>query len=436
MQLAERLKTTHYESYTYAYPHKTAYRPFKQPYALHELWQQENCEQLFLYVHVPFCEMRCGFCNLFTTANPADTLITRYLQALERQMEQTAIALPQAQWSRLALGGGTPTYLQPHELDQLFTGLAMQLKLNSHALPVGIETSPQTATAERLQVLKQWGVDRVSIGIQSFVEAEARASGRAQRTSEVVKALETIRKAHISILNIDLIYGLPHQTRQSWLYSLEQALNYEPEELYLYPLYVRPLTGLGRQTPLLDDLRQELYAIACERLAAAGYTQVSMRLFRAAHAPQIEAPVYCCQNDGMVGLGVGARSYTQKVQYASEYAVGAASIRQIMQAFIVRKDYRLIDYGFELNREEQQRRFVLQSILQCDGLDSGAYHGRFQSNLQDDLPCLRELEQLELALWNGPQLQLTQRGIAASDVIGPWLYSSAVTHLMEEYQCR
>ena len=108
-----------YQGYVYAYPHKTAYRPF-DPRPLRDVWSDEVRTGLFLYVHVPFCTMRCGFCNLFTTANPKGDLVTFYLEALRRQAEVVRAAIPDARFARFAVGGGTPTYLSESELAEVF----------------------------------------------------------------------------------------------------------------------------------------------------------------------------------------------------------------------------------------------------------------------------------------------------------------------------
>src|SRR5205823_596337 len=149
-------------------------------------------------------------------------------------------------------------------------------------------------------------------------------------------ALGRLRAAGFPTLNLDLIYGLPGQTVASWLTSVRAALRWRPEELYLYPLYARPLTRLGRSRGGGDDLRPECYRQARAVLLDAGYTQVTMRMFRAAHAPGEGGPVYCCQEDGMVGVGCGARSYTRALHYATEYAVRAAGIREILTDYIAR----------------------------------------------------------------------------------------------------
>src|SRR3712207_5183816 len=104
MDLPRRLLDTPYQGYTYAYPHKTAYRPLCRPVPLRELWGQEDRRALFLYLHVPFCEMRCGFCNLFTQARPKEELPARYLDALERQLARVAAALAPCAVARLEIG--------------------------------------------------------------------------------------------------------------------------------------------------------------------------------------------------------------------------------------------------------------------------------------------------------------------------------------------
>jgi oxygen-independent coproporphyrinogen-3 oxidase len=424
-----------YQGYTYAYPHKTAYRPLQPPLPLKPLWAAERRAALFLYIHVPFCEMRCGFCNLFTQARPKGDLPDQYLAALRRQAVRVRDALGEARFARCAVGGGTPTYLDVRNLEALFDVAAGTLGADLSGLPVSVETSPGTAEPARLTLLRARGVDRVSLGVQSFVEAEVTAVGRPQKTAEVEEALTRIREAGFPTLNIDLIYGLPGQTAASWLASVRAALRYAPEELYLYPLYVRPLTGLGQSRRAWDDVRLTCYREGRALLLDAGYTQVSMRMFRAAHAPGGTGPVYCCQEDGMIGLGCGARSYTRALHYASEYAVRAAGIREILADYVARPDeaFDQADYGFRLDPDEQRRRYVLQSLLCGEGLRHDVYERRFGTAVGADLPELAELEPLGLATRTAEGLRLTATGLERSDTIGPWLYSPAVRGLTEAY---
>src|SRR5260370_11691230 len=118
--LEQMLQDTPYVSYTYSYPHKTAYRTFPAPLRLSELCSKEGRKTAFLYLHIPFCEMRCGFCNLFTTVDPKARFTTSYLDALQRQATRVCAELGEIMVARMALGGGTPTYLDADDLARIF----------------------------------------------------------------------------------------------------------------------------------------------------------------------------------------------------------------------------------------------------------------------------------------------------------------------------
>jgi coproporphyrinogen III oxidase-like Fe-S oxidoreductase len=454
----DALDSSPYQSYLYAYPHKTAYRRIEPAIPLGPLWAGERRDALFLYVHVPFCEQRCGFCNLFTQPVPDGDRVEAYLATLERQAAVVRRALDEGgafAIARAAIGGGTPTLLDAHELERV---LGVMRRTGYARAPMSVETSPETALPDRLAVVVGGGADRISIGVQSFVDDECRAVNRPQRAADVHRALRAIRDAGPAVLNIDLMYGLPGQTEATWRASLEAALAYAPEELYLYPLYVRPLTTLGRkaaragaapQAPAdaeQDRRRLALYEQGRDLLRAAGYQQVSMRMFRrapaggataaAAAAGVAAGPVYCCQDDGMIGLGVGARSYTRGVHYSSEWAVGARGVREIIDRWIATPDagFAVADYGFVLDDEEQRRRWLILSLLSAEGVDLAAYRRRFTRDASVDFPELAELTTRRLAASADGALQLTPAGLARADAIGPWLGSAAVRRRMTEYE--
>lgn len=426
-----------YQGYVYAYPHKTTYRRLDPPQPLREVWAAEPASALFLYVHVPFCTMRCGFCNLFTTPNPKAGLAALYLDALRCQAETVRAAIPELGFARFGVGGGTPTFFNDEELSALFDVAEQIMGTDLRVVPAGIEASPDTLTASKIALLKDRGICRVSLGIQSFLESEAAASGRPQSRQEVDAALELLAAADFPTVNLDLIYGLPGQTVQTWLYSVRQALAFAPDELYLYPLYVRPLTGLGRGRHRGDDIRLTCYRAGRDLLLAEGYEQVSMRMFRRPDAPN-EGPIYCCQEDGMVGLGCGARSYTRRLHYALDYAVSPKEIKAILADYLARGDteFAAADLGFALDDGEQRRRYLLQSILNVEGLDASRYAARFGSEPTDDFPDLRAFADLGLLEQLGKGWQPTATGLEWSDALGPWFFSERVRALMAEYESK
>lgn len=426
---------TPYQGYVYAYPHKTAYRPLDPPPQLRDVWAGEAIGTLFLYLHVPFCEMRCGFCNLFTRTGAPEELTGAYLDALDRQATAVLDALGgDASFATSAFGGGTPTYLTAPELERLcsiagrFPGFG--------AMPLGVETSPATATTDRLTVLAERGTTRISIGVQSFLDDEARAAVRPQKRAEVEAALDRIRAVGFPTLNIDLIYGIDGQTPATWMHSLNAALAWRPEEIYLYPLYVRPLTGLGRRMQDWDDQRLTLYGIGRDHLLSEGYEQVSMRMFRLP-GDTANGTEYCCQTDGMVGLGCGARSYTSRLHYSFEYAVGASQVRSIIDEYVREDDFTTARVGLELDDDERRRRHVVQSLLQAPGLDRADYRARFGADPLDDFPAdLKSFDDRGWLEMSDNALRLTPDGLAHSDAIGPALFSPRVQTLMASYEAR
>ncbi|MGV9688270.1 STM4012 family radical SAM protein [Streptomyces sp. NPDC003444] len=433
-----------YRSYVYAYPHKTAYRELSEPPELAALWAGEPKDALSLYAHVPFCEVRCGFCNLFTRIGAPGELTTRYLDALDRQATAVREALGDGEpvrFATAAFGGGTPTFLTAAELERLCDIAEKRMGADLRAVPLSVETSPATATADRLAVLAERGATRLSIGVQSFVEAEARAAVRPQRRADVEAALGRIRDTGVPVLNIDLIYGIDGQTEESWRRSLDAALAWRPEELYLYPLYVRPLTGLGR-TPPEDDRewdgrRLRLYRHGRDHLLAHGYEQVSMRMFRRRDAAPLGPDDHACQTDGMIGLGCGARSYTSALHYSFDYAVDMREIRSIIDAYTETRDFSRARVGRWVDAGEARRRHLLQSLLQAEGMPVAGYEERFGSSPFADFPD--ELGLFEALGWldgEAPEglLRLSPEGLAHSDGLGPELFSPGVRAAMAAYE--
>jgi oxygen-independent coproporphyrinogen-3 oxidase len=433
----ELLQGSPYQDYLYAYPHKTAYRRLDPPRPLERAWEGEARTALFAYLHVPFCQLRCGFCNLFTASRPEGDLVEAWLSALEREIRQVAAALGPARYARVALGGGTPTFLEPAQLERALDLLEGTLGADLSGVPVGVEVSPETATPARLALLRARGVDRVSIGVQSFEDAETRAVLRPQRATAVEVALDRIRAQGFPVLNLDLIYGIDGQTPASWEASLRRALRWSPEEIYLYPLYVRPLTGLSACDRRWDDQRLALYRLGRDLLRAAGYRQVSMRMFRRQDALDLAGPIYRCQEDGMVGLGCGARSYTRRLHYSTEYAVAAGGVREIIAAYARKSDAELAvaDWGFPLDEAEQRRRWLILSLL-ADGVSRGEWRARFGDALEQDAPALATLVAAGLARDDGEWIRLTDAGVERSDAVGPWLVTPAVRARMDAWELR
>jgi oxygen-independent coproporphyrinogen-3 oxidase len=431
-----------FQGYAYGYPHKMAYRRFEPALSVKEVWRDEERDSLFLYVHIPFCSYRCGFCNLFTTSGGEVNKgrVNAYLESLERQVEAVSESLgDDARFARMAVGGGTPTFLRIDEWERLFRALSV-LVPDSETIPISVEMSPDTVDREKMRWLREGArVERASLGVQSFIESETRTLGRPQRVGLVISALEEIRSAGFPIRNIDLIYGMEGQDWESWRRSLSEALRFEPEELFLYPLYVREKTGLARKGRAAGDHREDLYRRGRDWLLERGYTQISMRLFRLTSLSGSSGPTYCCQEDGMVGLGAGARSYTRSVHYSTEWAVGRTGVVEILDHYsgLDLSEHGQATHGALLDDDDQRRRYVIKSVLRRDGLDLAAYESRFGVSAWEDFSApFAELIECGAMVISGNSLRPTTLGLEWSDVIGPWIYSDEVKRLISEFEVR
>lgn len=419
-----------YEQYTYSYPHKHAYRELN-PIHLKTVWEKEDISNLFAYLHIPFCEMRCGFCNLFTIANPKEG-VSQYLDALQREALNYKEALPLAQFEEYAIGGGTPTFLTELELEKMLSIFKNDLGVDTKNKYGSIEASPKSISREKVNLIENYGVNRISMGVQSWIEEETKLLGRPQRLKEAERAVEIIKASKVPEFNLDLIYGIHSQTKESWMYSLERTLDYEPTEIFLYPLYTRPLTGLSKMQHDNQDNRLYLYRIGRDFLKNNGYVQNSMRCFRKADAPIISNN-YDSTKYGMVGIGAGARSYTKELHYSSNYAVSRKATKAIIHDYSQREDFTMVNYGFNLNKEEQLRRFVIKSLI-----DGGKLNiQKFKSLFGKEITSMEMMAQLFVNNWveeKGDFLQLNERGMELEDAIGPMLFSKEVKTLMNAFE--
>ncbi|MFF0967211.1 STM4012 family radical SAM protein [Streptomyces sp. NPDC003703] len=443
--------TTPYKQYVYAYPHQKAYRLGEERPLLTDVWAGERLDALSLYVHIPFCEMRCGFCNLFTRTGAPEDVTRGFLDTLERQAAATREALDangSPRFTLAAFGGGTPTYLTADELRRLCDICENVMGADLAAVPWSVETSPATATADRIALLARRGATRLSIGVQSFVEEEARAAIRPQKRAEVDAALSRLKEAAFPILNIDLIYGIDGQTEQSFQVSLDAALSWEPEEIYLYPLYVRPLTGLmakhDNSGESWDEQRLRLYRFGRDHLLAAGYRQTSMRVFSRIGTAAVDGAddsniSEYNQQAGMVGLGVGARSFTTDLHYTTDYAVAVPEVRRIIDDYIATPtdDFRRAQWSFRMDDDERRRMYILSMLLEADGLRVDRYADLFGSLPQDDFPAQFALVTgRDWVREDGGRLRLTLEGMAWADAIGPLFFSHRVNEAMSSYRDR
>ncbi len=420
-----------YQQYMYSYPHKTAYASLRNvqleeyvPY----LCGAENS----LYFHIPFCQYKCGYCNLFSVAGQTEQVMRDYVDAMERHAKQFSERMPdKVSFQDLTLGGGTPLILPVSLLRKVFFLAKNYFSLKENGSVV-IETSPNQTTLEKLAILKKEGVNRVSIGVQSFQEKELSALCRFHSVESAKKALHAIKEKAFDCLNIDLIYGIPGQTTDSLLDSLKQAVAFEPEELFVYPLYVKPETALYQKNVVPSSDAYMMYCYAREFLKAEGYHPHSMRRF--VKESNDSLPESFCGFGNTISIGCGGRSYIGNLHFCMPYAVKQEHCFSILDTYLQTKDYLQVSHGFLLSPDEQKRRYVIRHILFGKGINCKNYRCNFKKEVQEDFPILEEWEQNGYVMVTKDFITLTERGFSLSDYLGPQLISFDVRRRMEEFK--
>ncbi len=214
-----------------------------------------------IYIHIPFCRHRCGYCDFNTYARQEDR-IADYINALESEIRQVAAAAPQKQpVHTIFFGGGTPSLIPVKGFEQIFRTLRDHFSLTD-SIEATFEANPGTVNPEYLHSLRQIGLNRISLGMQSALPEELKLLERQHAVMDVARAVEWARKAGFDNLSLDLIYGLPGQSLASWQASLKQALAFEPDHLSIYCLTIEA------GTPLMRKMKRGLFSAPDEDLAA------------------------------------------------------------------------------------------------------------------------------------------------------------------------
>lgn len=275
-----------------------------------------------LYLHIPFCEKKCPYCD-FNTYAGMDASHQATVDALCGEMQRWSSLLGKRPVKSVFVGGGTPTVLTATQLEQLLGIMRATFALTPDC-EVTCEANPGTVDREKFALLRRLGVNRLSLGVQSFQPEELDFLGRIHNVQDVYRAVEAARAAGFTNINLDFIFGLPHQNVAGWRDTLEQALSLQPEHLSLYSLIVEENTPLhhwvetGRVDEPDEDLAADLYEIGMARLVAAGYQQYEISNWaKVANEDQAgELPVLASQhnliywrNEEYLGIGPGAHSH-------------------------------------------------------------------------------------------------------------------------------
>ena len=372
-----------------------------------------------LYIHIPFCKSRCIYCGFYSTTHME--LRQRYVDAVCREMETRPFPLPEGKGiNTIYLGGGTPSQLTIPQLRQLFTYINKVYPLsslqegNGGRSEVTIEMNPDDVSEEYAAVLQQLGINRVSMGAQTFDNERLRFLHRRHTATQVAEAVQVLRSAGIHNLSIDLMYGFPGETLDDWLHDIDAALALDVEHISAYCLMVEEGTVLyeqmrngkmGMSPDEAEEKERKMYEILIDRLTSAGYEHYEISNFakpgfRSRHNSSYWHDV------PYIGLGAAAHSYDGHCR-----SWNVDNIHQYIEAIErgeLPSDRELLDDDTRYNDR------ITTALRTSDGLDLSTLSDYHRNH------CLREARRFlkdNLLRLEGSRLALTRRGLFVSDMV-------------------
>jgi oxygen-independent coproporphyrinogen-3 oxidase len=352
-----------------------------------------SVKNLGVYIQVPFCQAKCTYCNFSTGVFPR-TLFEPYVVNVCREIRSHATlyraaglaawqdASPAFSVDTVYVGGGTPSLLEPDLLARLLGTVGESFPAAFEE--VTLEADPETITLEKARAWREAGFNRISLGVQSFHDAELRPAGRRHRRADIFTAVEHLAAAGLGNVSFDLIAGLPHQTEESWHTSVEELLQLAPRHVSIYLLELDEGSRLGREAlggghrysvPALpgDDQMAACYQWACERLAGGGYEHYEISNwalpgFRSRHNLKY------WRREPYLGFGAGAHSFDGAERWANVHDP-AAYLAALSAGRLSLDEREAVEAKQALSEE------LFLGLRQLDGIDLEAIGSRYRTDL-------------------------------------------------------
>ncbi len=378
-------------------------------------------QSVSIYIHIPFCRSRCSYCD-FNTYAGMETYLADYTAALEKEIHLARPLLKTGEFIHtIYFGGGTPTILPAHQFARILDSIRREYLLTED-VEISTEANPLLLTAEGLRELRQAGVERLSMGMQSGNARELKLLGRRHSMADVIQSMDFARQAGFENINLDLIFGIPGQSLESLQESLEKALALQPEHLSLYSLTVEDGTPLARmlrdgRIPEPDaDVSADMYEWLMDYLPRQGFEQYEISNWSRGEANRSRHNLQYWHNYPYLGFGAGAHSYFGHRRWAN-----AAAIPDYIECLQSAQDWQVEappaaeQASLLTDWDEIQERMMMGLRLTEEGVCAVDFHERFGKDLEAIFP--KEIASLltnGLLEWAGEEqarrLRLTHRG--------------------------
>ena len=374
----------------------------------------DRTRELSIYIHIPFCVQKCLYCD-FLSAPASDQVRERYAERLVQEIREESRCYGNYRVKSVFLGGGTPSLLTPWQITQIMDSVREHYLLEKEC-EISIEANPGTVSADKVTAWKDAGINRVSIGLQSFVEEELRLLGRIHDREDFYRTYDLIIKSGFSNINIDLMTAIPGQSKKSCLATLQAvaALEVKPVHVSAYSLIIEEGTAFYRERPVLPDeeTERELYKITCDFLEREGYQRYEISNYA--------MPGFACRHNQVywkrgnyAGFGIGAASMVENVRFSN-----GRDLASYLECGPVKEQIQ------KLSVEEQMEEFMFLGLRMAEGVSFGEFYHMFGEEIEKVYPGIVEgyvekglLQYLCGADGRRERIALTKSGIDVSNVV-------------------
>ncbi len=367
---------------------------------------------LSLYIHIPYCVRKCPYCGFYSTRyNSASA--AEFIVALRKEASCSQEAINRGIFFSVYIGGGTPSALSDHEISEVLGIVKANFPISDN-VEFTVEANPNTVLKRDLSMWRARGVNRLSLGVQSFSDAVLHSLGRIHTGEEARNAFHYARSAEFQNISLDLMYGIPDQTVDQWRETLDLAIGLGPEHLSIYSLSLdegtafRRETEAGKRSMPDDDIAADMYEYAVPVLARAGYGRYEISNFSLPNC-ECRHNMNYWQRGEYLGLGPGAWSFldgtrTRNIADVNQY------IKRLNQGTTVTAESETPDI------EQSSRETILLHLRTAKGLDLRQYRIEYGPRLLRNLEAsVESLEEACLLRVKEGVLSLTERGILLSN---------------------
>jgi len=370
-----------------------------------------------LYLHIPFCDTKCGYCDFYSITN--NTFRAEFLPALVKEISQYAKhPFQSSAYDTIYLGGGTPSLLATAELDQLFDTIYRHFSISENC-EITIEVNPGTIDEEKLNYYKSIGINRLSIGIQSFSNDELKLLGRIHNSKQAIETYKKARRAGIDNISIDLIYALPDQSLSTWLSTLNKGLDLAPDHISAYNLtyeegtpFYRQLTK-GRLSKQTEEREEQFYNHTIERMQESGFFHYEISSYARSESRFSRHNYKYWTHTNYLSFGPSAHSYWngqrwRNIRSISKYIHGINSGMDI------------IDFRESIEEDTMIFEKIMLGLRTADGIDLDKFSKSFTLSFMDLHKNLNtNLIENGFAVVENGYFKLTHKGMLVCDEILP-----------------